>query len=87
MQQQYIIVFILFVIAGMILKDYLYPPKEPVPKPKRTSPLTPADRPGTNWYNEWLMERELIKELPDTWKGLEEYPEPGVIPRDTLKEI
>lgn len=21
--------------------------------------LTPMDRPGTNWYNEWLMERKL----------------------------
>ena len=57
-----LIIVVLFIAIGVILhllwKDNHISNNNNVLPPT----LTPADRPGTGWYNEWLMERPLNQE-------------------------
>lgn len=59
----FLIIFVLFIACGIMFHLLWF--KKDIPKHQpHTKPalLTPADRPGTGWYNAWLMERPLNEE-------------------------
>ena len=56
------IVIILLATAALIvyiIQKQVSPPTTPSALLSSPPTLTPANRPGTGWYNEWLMERPL----------------------------